>query len=604
MKQNLLLKTAIASALAAALSACGGTDSGYDSGYKKNNNELTFETEQIVVEFDEETGLQTIDLLEGAVVNGEPAANLTTRIVTSQLLFEAEDNFETPQGPSNTVPNQTISPFVKSEDSRMLYVDTDAFAEALRACDDTDVRGDRDSDNNPIPDGFPDYPTQAVYEITYTIDHGYPMTPGEPLPERTLRLTINATDDPVTGVNIAPLELPAGGTAQLVASTVPTYACNQELTYSSADEDVATVDAAGLVTGVMVGETSVTATSVDNPEASATDTVTVTSAFSIAITNQDTDDLGTPTGHKQVAACTATGINVQPFELNDNLTGEYGYQWTLTNEVDYVKGMSWDSGVGGFGEVLAVKMPADIGSINTVDVELVSGETGGTPISEVTPKSMDMTVVNNQMCDPGTSAHPAGWFIDFDLDFVQAAYLGNASYSASDDVVAGSAASVRITAGAGEAEWDGETVPYSWGAQQVWNNQRNWYTANYGQGLNSIGDVYRFGVWVKLEQVPAEPVTLRQAIVAWNYEGKPDDAVGFQGRYSGAGLFSAVLESTTEWQYVEFIDDRTGERDWAVPATWNAATPVFTLWEVFNLPQGSSILLDEYSVTNVDLIAQ
>lgn len=601
MKQNLLVKVAVTSALVAGLSACGGgTDKGYDTGYKKTNDEVSFETDYISAQFEEESGIQTVDLLEGAVAGGEPLASSTNLINISQMEFVAEGNFETPQSESNTIPTHTISPFVLSEDTRQLIIDTDAFAESLRACDDTDERGATDDDGRAIADGNPDYPSQVVYEITYTIDNGYQYPAGESLPERTLMLTIDAINDPVTGVNIAPLELPAGGQAQVIASTLPTYACNQELTYSSDDETIATVDETGLVTGESVGVANITATSVENPEAAATDTVTVTAAFSIAITNQDLDDLDAPTGHKQIPACVAAGIEVEPSTLNHELNGVYGYDWTITDDANFAQTQNAPKG---FGALLALLSPADIGATTPLEVALASGDTGATPISEVAPKSIDVTVINNKMCDPGESEHAAGWIIDFGMDYPAdtLAYNGNASFAPSLETVSGSPASVQITAGAGVAE-DGS--PYSWGAQQPWNKQRNWYSATYGQGLNSVGKKYRYGVWVKLNEMPTEPVTLRQVIVAWKYEGLPPDASGFPGRYGEAGIFSAQLEATTEWQYLELVDDKTGERDWAVPSTWNMVTDVFTLWEVYGLPQGNSILLDDYSVTHVDLLEE
>ncbi|MCM2678525.1 Ig-like domain-containing protein [Echinimonas agarilytica] len=595
MKDNLLVKLAVASAVLGGLTACGGgTDKGYDSEFR-SKDQITFETDAINVSLDEQSGVQMIDLLEGAVAGGKPLSEHTGRINVSQMEFVAEDNFVTPQGPSNTIPSHTISPFTQSEDTRYLVVDTEAFAEALRKCDMTDLRGGTDDDGNAAPDGNADFPSQAVYAITYSINNGVSLPAGEALPQRTLNLVMNAIDDPVTSVNIAPLELPAGGQATIVAETVPSYACNAELTYSSADVAIATVDADGLVTGTGTGMTAVTATSVDNPEASAAGEVTVTTAFSLAIANDDLDDLGVPTGTKEIPACVAAGIDVQPFALNHELTGMYGYDWTLTDEVDFAAGLQ---AANGFGEYLALHTPAQIGAVNSLQVSLVSGDTGATPISEVAPKTVDVTVVNNQMCDPGVSEHPSGFNIDFDLDFVGAAYKGNGTYAASTEKVSDSAASVQITAGTGLAD-DGVT-PLVNASQQVWNKQRNWYSATYGLGAASVASTYRYSVWVKLEQVPVETVTLRHLVVAWNYEGIPPDASGFPGRYGEAGSFTAELEPTTEWQYVEFVNDRTGEKEWSIPPSWNVVTDVFTIWEVTGMPQGDSILLDDYAVVTIE----
>ncbi len=55
-----------------------------------------------------------------------------------------------------------------------------------------------------------------------------------------------------------------GGTAQLNATVRPSNAANPALTWVSADPSIATVDAAGVITGVSVGATTVTVTSVES----------------------------------------------------------------------------------------------------------------------------------------------------------------------------------------------------------------------------------------------------------------------------------------------------------------------------------------------------
>ncbi|MEI8619264.1 hypothetical protein P4S66_11195 [Pseudoalteromonas sp. B129b] len=197
------------------------------------------------------------------------------------------------------------------------------------------------------------------------------------------------------------------------------------------------------------------------------------------------------------------------------------------------------------------------------------------------------------------SEHEAGFNTDFNLNGEGAPYQGNATYSVSATSVSGNGRSLEIIAGAatqGEAN-----TPYSFATQQVWNKQRNWYSANYGRGAESVGKTYRYAVWVKLNQVPVEPVTLRHVVVPWVYDGIPEDAQGFTGRYSEAGLFSAALAATTQWQYIEFVEDSTNKRDWAIPASWSSITDVFTLWEVYGLPTGDSILIDDYAVTRTGI---
>ncbi|MDO6641885.1 Ig-like domain-containing protein [Shewanella sp. 5_MG-2023] len=595
MKNNLLEKTTLTTLVILALSACG-TDEGYNPEFG-SDTQITFSINGLSASFEEESGIQTVNLIEGAMVGDQPLSSVGRRINVSQLEFEAQNNFQTPQGPSNTIPTHTISPFTLSEDTTQLIIDTDAFAEALRMCDDTDETGDVDEDGNPIGDGNPDFPKMVTYDISFTIDNGYRLKAGESLPMQTLQLVMHAIDDPVTDVNVAALELPAGGQASVIASTVPSYACNSALTYTVADTSVATVDEDGLVTGTSTGQTSITATSVDNPQAQGSADVTVTAAFSIAIANGEVDELGAPTGEKMVGSCVAAGVKVEPSVINHTLTGGYDYDWSSSNspDVSYVQNVS-----NGFGGVGVFDVGSNTNVASDVTVEIISGDTGATPIADVAGKSIELNVVTNEMCEPGVSEHAAGFNIDFDMDGVTAPYGGNAIYGTSTETISGSLASVKLTAGSAVDE-NGQ--PYSWGAQQVWNKQRNWYSANYGRGAESIGKTYKYAVWVKLETAPVEPITLRQVIVAWNYEGIPDGAAGFPGRFGEAGIFTAELAATTEWQYVEFVNDKSESQEWAIPATWSIVTDVFTLWEVYGLPEGQSILLDDYSVIRTDNIS-
>jgi hypothetical protein len=72
------------------------------------------------------------------------------------------------------------------------------------------------------------------------------------------------SDGIVTGVDIdqaaGPFELETAETLQLTATITPAGAIDQAVTWSSSDEDVATVDADGLVTAVGPGSATITVT--------------------------------------------------------------------------------------------------------------------------------------------------------------------------------------------------------------------------------------------------------------------------------------------------------------------------------------------------------
>ena len=87
-------------------------------------------------------------------------------------------------------------------------------------------------------------------------------------------------NDPVTELSISQtsLTLEGGETVRLVA-TVNQRAGNKKILWSSANEDIASVDAVGRVMGLSVGNTVITATAAGNPSLEKTCRVTVTSDY-------------------------------------------------------------------------------------------------------------------------------------------------------------------------------------------------------------------------------------------------------------------------------------------------------------------------------------
>ncbi len=88
--------------------------------------------------------------------------------------------------------------------------------------------------------------------------------------------------DGVSSVTVTPdravLLVGAASQVQLAAEVKPLFAENKEVTWSSSDESVATVDANGLVTAVDLGKAVITATSVLTPEVSGTCEISVVEA--------------------------------------------------------------------------------------------------------------------------------------------------------------------------------------------------------------------------------------------------------------------------------------------------------------------------------------
>lgn len=87
----------------------------------------------------------------------------------------------------------------------------------------------------------------------------------------------------VTGISLSPSQvvMNIGQTSQLTATVTPAIAVNKTLTYTSSDNQVATVSSSGLVTGLTAGAVIITATATDGSNVSATTSVTIQSAGNI-----------------------------------------------------------------------------------------------------------------------------------------------------------------------------------------------------------------------------------------------------------------------------------------------------------------------------------
>ena len=90
-------------------------------------------------------------------------------------------------------------------------------------------------------------------------------------------------------LNKTSASLKANETLTLVATVLPENATDKSVTWKSSNEAVATVDANGMVTAVAVGEATITATTADGSNLSASCKVTVVSSLAQSITLDKTD---------------------------------------------------------------------------------------------------------------------------------------------------------------------------------------------------------------------------------------------------------------------------------------------------------------------------
>ena len=95
---------------------------------------------------------------------------------------------------------------------------------------------------------------------------------------KTATCKVTVKPNLVSEITLAALAIYVGESKAVTATVKPDDATNKELTWTSSDETVATVDATGKVTGKKIGTATITATAQDGSGVSGSCTVTVLSA--------------------------------------------------------------------------------------------------------------------------------------------------------------------------------------------------------------------------------------------------------------------------------------------------------------------------------------
>ena len=157
---------------------------------------------------------------------------------------------------------------------------------------------------------------------------------------KTATSAITVATIPVSSVAVSPTSasLYAGNTQQLSATISPANATNKNVTWSSSNTAIATVNSAGLVTAVAAGTATITATTQDgNKTASATITVNPNTNFTVYFYKPSNWGTGIkiyywnalPTG--VLANATWPGVN-----MTDNGNGWYSYTFTNVTSTNLI----------------------------------------------------------------------------------------------------------------------------------------------------------------------------------------------------------------------------------------------------------------------------
>ncbi|WFO16753.1 Ig-like domain-containing protein [Cellulophaga baltica 4] len=133
----------------------------------------------------------------------------------------------------------------------------------------------------------------------------------------TSTITVQASTFAVTGITVDPtaITITNGSTTTLTETIAPANATNQNVTWSSSDDAIASVSAAGVVTGNAIGSATITVTTEDG-DFTATSTITVQAA-TFAVTGITVDPTvititngSTTTLTETIAPANATNQNV------------------------------------------------------------------------------------------------------------------------------------------------------------------------------------------------------------------------------------------------------------------------------------------------------
>ncbi|MER2490789.1 Ig-like domain-containing protein [Catenovulum sediminis] len=590
MKSNLLNKSIIAVTISFALTACG-TDEGYNLNFG-SSEKVEFSDEAVNATFKEDSGVQSVNLLSGATVNGKPLNEIEDTVFVRSFVFENSNEAMPPQQDGNA-PNQDISPFFV--DGTQLRVNTDAFSELFQKCP-VDAA---------IKTGF-------TYTVDYVVDNGFDYPIGETPETRRLNLTIEGIADPVTGLTVrdqqagdVTITVAQGGQADTNAKPTPAYACDTTFSYQSQDTSIVTVDDSGVLTGVAQGNTRVTVTvmgkDADGNDVSFSGDVAVEvipaplNVASMSIENGET--VG------EIPTCTTTAFNIVPqAEAGKQLAGTFVYAWQST-------GANLD--------LLSQRQTADFSEtayFRTSELDADNSDNAITvSLATVDDATTTFNVVENLACgSKGNYSIDLSFDNNADLNAnIKWAQVGAFGQTTTvNDSVSGNAYMYELTSDPSGAEIGLWYQNFNAGA-----GSNSFFAAHFGltsamASGGSHGIEVKTGVWVKVirqDNNDTSPVTIKHTLLPWTATPGGD-------RGPKRALSPEFVGTVTPgaWTYVEFVDqlwdndESTVATSFIIPNTWvhrdgdakNVSVIPEFLFE--GLSVNDKILLDDYSIIQLN----
>ncbi|MDB4293495.1 Ig-like domain-containing protein, partial [Maribacter sp.] len=203
-------------------------------------------------------------------------------------------------------------------------------------------------------------------------------------------VTVTAADIALTGISLTPpaVSIVESDTQQMGITFIPNNATNQDVTWSSSDETITTVDTNGLVTAIAEGAATIIATSVANNGIFGTASITVTPAF-IPVTGIS---VSPPTAAIDVNATSQFTALILPADATDQRVN-----WLSGNTA--IATVDSDGLVTGIaeGSTTIIAISAQNGTITanaTIDVTLPNVPVTGLSVSPASTDLLEGTTLN------------------------------------------------------------------------------------------------------------------------------------------------------------------------------------------------------------------